>query len=150
MNVLRFVLICLFLFFFKQKTAYEMRISDWSSDVCSSDLDDSTQDNSAQGNGTQGNGASSAVPHGPDPDWIVTGQFSNDLFGGDDANFTHGTRFSALSPDGQVPQFIERAAKWLPLFPDDGSLRITYSLGQEIFTPERIEAREQIGRAHVV
>src|SRR3546814_1975696 len=27
-------------FFFKQKTAYEMRISDWSSDVCSSDLID--------------------------------------------------------------------------------------------------------------
>src|SRR3546814_3967041 len=44
------VLLCVFLyvfvnigsimtgFFFKQKTAYEMRISDWSSDVCSSDL----------------------------------------------------------------------------------------------------------------
>src|SRR3546814_446542 len=31
------VLLCCF-FFFKQKTAYEMRISDWSSDVCSSDL----------------------------------------------------------------------------------------------------------------
>src|SRR3546814_5615539 len=30
----------LFFFFFKQKTAYEMRISDWSSDVCSSDLKD--------------------------------------------------------------------------------------------------------------
>src|SRR3546814_2090093 len=34
--------ICIFsilcFFFFKQKTAYEMRISDWSSDVCSSDL----------------------------------------------------------------------------------------------------------------
>src|SRR3546814_9969188 len=29
--------LCVF-FFFKQKTAYEMRISDWSSDVCSSDL----------------------------------------------------------------------------------------------------------------
>src|SRR3546814_13852184 len=28
----------MFLFFFKQKTAYELRISDWSSDVCSSDL----------------------------------------------------------------------------------------------------------------
>src|SRR3546814_3920198 len=27
------------MFFFKQKTAYEMRISDWSSDVCSSDLE---------------------------------------------------------------------------------------------------------------
>src|SRR3546814_7177048 len=29
---------CVYFFFFKQKTAYEMRISDWSSDVCSSDL----------------------------------------------------------------------------------------------------------------
>src|SRR3546814_4402041 len=37
-----FKLICfrflIVVFFFKQKTAYEMRISDWSSDVCSSDL----------------------------------------------------------------------------------------------------------------
>src|SRR3546814_7722344 len=39
-----FVFICFlafhyfFVFFFKQKTSYEMRISDWSSDVCSSDL----------------------------------------------------------------------------------------------------------------
>src|SRR3546814_6639888 len=32
------VLYCVYFFFFKQKTAYEMRISDWSSDVCSSDL----------------------------------------------------------------------------------------------------------------
>src|SRR3546814_16009489 len=32
-------MICLCFFFFKQKTAYEMRISDWSSDVCSSDLE---------------------------------------------------------------------------------------------------------------
>src|SRR3546814_20429837 len=32
------VVCILFFFFFKQKTAYEMRISDWSSDVCSSDL----------------------------------------------------------------------------------------------------------------
>src|SRR3546814_14602526 len=31
-------LVIMFFFFFKQKTAYEMRISDWSSDVCSSDL----------------------------------------------------------------------------------------------------------------
>src|SRR3546814_4033398 len=32
------VLVCTCFCFFKQKTAYEMRISDWSSDVCSSDL----------------------------------------------------------------------------------------------------------------
>src|SRR3546814_1145861 len=33
-----FLSVFVFFFFFKQKTAYEMRISDWSSDVCSSDL----------------------------------------------------------------------------------------------------------------
>src|SRR3546814_15073348 len=41
-SVTRTAILCnclfVFFFFFKQKTAYEMRISDWSSDVCSSDL----------------------------------------------------------------------------------------------------------------
>src|SRR3546814_1014867 len=37
-----FRLCCYLFFFFKQKTAYEMRISDWSSDVCSSDLPSSS------------------------------------------------------------------------------------------------------------
>src|SRR3546814_10451018 len=32
------LVVSVLVFFFKQKTAYEMRISDWSSDVCSSDL----------------------------------------------------------------------------------------------------------------
>src|SRR3546814_2589889 len=36
--MIMFCVFCVFFFFFKQKTAYEMRISDWSSDVCSSDL----------------------------------------------------------------------------------------------------------------
>src|SRR3546814_9538286 len=40
MLLLRILFLCFIVcfFFFKQKTAYEMRISDWSSDVCSSDL----------------------------------------------------------------------------------------------------------------
>src|SRR3546814_1556741 len=43
-SVFYFMFICLsFFFFFKQKTAYEMRISDWSSDVCSSDLYSATR-----------------------------------------------------------------------------------------------------------
>src|SRR3546814_8792810 len=33
-----YILLCLLFFFFRQKSAYDMRISDWSSDVCSSDL----------------------------------------------------------------------------------------------------------------
>src|SRR3546814_4435715 len=38
------MLVGCFIFVFKQKTAYELRISDWSSDVCSSDLNASTSD----------------------------------------------------------------------------------------------------------
>src|SRR3546814_16962002 len=45
------------LFFFKQKTAYEMRISDWSSDVCSSDLSRSASDRTSP-NGRAGYPAS--------------------------------------------------------------------------------------------
>src|SRR3546814_2204207 len=37
-HILFCVTVIFMFFFFKQKTAYEMRISDWSSDVCSSDL----------------------------------------------------------------------------------------------------------------
>src|SRR3546814_2414454 len=37
-NLMINVFVVVLFFFFKQKTAYEMRISDWSSDVCSSDL----------------------------------------------------------------------------------------------------------------
>src|SRR3546814_7624530 len=37
--MLGWVVLCFVVFFFKQNTADEMRISDWSSDVCSSDLD---------------------------------------------------------------------------------------------------------------
>src|SRR3546814_21008665 len=43
------VLVLSFVFFFKQKTAYEMRISDWSSDVCSSDLQIAIGARSARG-----------------------------------------------------------------------------------------------------
>src|SRR3546814_3860014 len=38
MIIIDYLCVCFLFFFFKQKTAYEMRISDWSSDVCSSDL----------------------------------------------------------------------------------------------------------------
>src|SRR3546814_5349345 len=38
MQILTVVVLEFFFFFFKQKTAYEVRIRDWSSDVCSSDL----------------------------------------------------------------------------------------------------------------
>src|SRR3546814_10577786 len=46
--------ICVFVCFFcKQKTAYEVRISDWSSDVCSSDLRAAADDRAAAGAGAK-------------------------------------------------------------------------------------------------
>src|SRR3546814_6272897 len=43
-----FLIFLVLFFFFKQKTAYEMRISDWSSDVCSSDLSSCENDHCRQ------------------------------------------------------------------------------------------------------
>src|SRR3546814_15891394 len=52
-------------FFFKQKTAYEMRISDWSSDVCSSDLrDPAVADEIQIQNYTINFGPQHPAPHG--------------------------------------------------------------------------------------
>src|SRR3546814_1829613 len=48
-----------YFFFFKQKTAYEMRISDWSSDVCSSDLA-----SARSSSGLRGGHACGAPPEG--------------------------------------------------------------------------------------
>src|SRR3546814_10305240 len=47
------LLFCFCFFFFKQKTAYEMRISDWSSGVCSSDREDAAAPAPAQPGGHQ-------------------------------------------------------------------------------------------------
>src|SRR3546814_6232229 len=58
------VMVCvdiLLFFFFRQKTAYEMRISDWSSDVCSSDLgQDDARQRAARRNGV---GRCAGHPH---------------------------------------------------------------------------------------
>src|SRR3546814_7632244 len=62
------VVISVCFFFFKQKTAYEMRISDWSSDVCSSDLPDEREHRSRQGRrGPIASGLEVAGPELSDP-----------------------------------------------------------------------------------
>src|SRR3546814_4515923 len=58
-------------FFFKQKTAYEMRISDWSSDVCSSDLLDAPLrhlegEHHVGGDGDEGDDGKAPVEHHPE------------------------------------------------------------------------------------
>src|SRR3546814_10752232 len=57
----------MFFFFFKQKTAYEMRISDWSSDVCSSDLGRYPGLAAGLGEGTHAADVGLALGHRDDP-----------------------------------------------------------------------------------
>src|SRR3546814_6140111 len=60
-----------FFFFFKQKTAYEMRISDWSSDVCSSDLACGRGDRGAGTAGGRAHGRGHAGGAGGDQPWLL-------------------------------------------------------------------------------
>src|SRR3546814_18764415 len=68
-------MVFVYFFFFKQKTAYEMRISDWSSDVCSSDL---LLDRAALlGSRLRDRGGAPAAPYraGDEPAQAVGGSF---------------------------------------------------------------------------
>src|SRR3546814_4985339 len=67
-----------FFFFFKQKTAYEMRISDWSSDVCSSDL--LTLDNASVDEGSEGAVVGTLTVVDPDNSESFTYAVSDDRF----------------------------------------------------------------------
>src|SRR3546814_12695821 len=58
--VVLFIVLAYVYFFFKQKTAYEMRISDWSSDVCSSDLRGRAASRRCRKPGCRGRGRKSA------------------------------------------------------------------------------------------
>src|SRR3546814_1579850 len=68
-----------FFFFFKQKTAYEMRISDWSSDVCSSDLADRRRSDIGQLNAVRQTGQDAGQMRGRDG--VV--RVAAELFGGE-------------------------------------------------------------------
>ncbi|CCQ74324.1 lipid A deacylase LpxR family protein [Magnetospira sp. QH-2] len=69
----------------------------------------------------------------------------NDLFGGGtDQHYTHGTRFAWLSPEGDVPPKVEEWANLMPLFAEGGSKRVSYTLGQNIYTPSDIRIAQLI------
>ena len=82
----------------------------------------------------------------PGPAGAFTILFENDILGGfgEDKHYTQGTRFSWLSPEAQVWHWVEAGAQKLPFFPDDAHLRATYSLGQNLYTPEDIKTTELI------
>lgn len=67
--------------------------------------------------------------------------FENDLFYDTDRNYTNGVRASWLSgPDG-TPDWALGAARWFPLFPEGGSVRTSYAVGQNMYTPDDVALR---------
>ncbi len=71
--------------------------------------------------------------------WTFNAMAENDLFGSDtDRHYTHGTRFSLSSPEGGVADWLKDAAGYFPLFSDEGKLRASYALGQNLYTPSDI------------
>jgi len=66
-------------------------------------------------------------------------EYENDLFGGEDRYYTNGVRLTWISPDDRVPAWIRRGAGIVPFFADQGDLKLSYSLGQNIYTPNDIK-----------
>lgn len=73
---------------------------------------------------------------------VFSVQLENDMFQHTDRHYTHGTRFSYLTPEGDIPDGVNAAADAMPLFPTDGRKRASFILGQSIFTPSNITLRD--------
>jgi hypothetical protein len=71
--------------------------------------------------------------------------FENDLFYDTDRNYTNGVRAAWLSGPESTPDWLLRAARWFPLFPKGGTVRTSYALGQNMYTPENIELENPPG-----
>lgn len=64
--------------------------------------------------------------------------FENDLFADTDRNYTNGVAVTWLGGIGQTPDLVLRAARLFPLFPEIGTVRTSYALGQAMYTPSDI------------
>src|SRR3546814_9110141 len=90
----------LLFFFFKQKTAYEMRISDWSSDVCSSDL----AVDHRSGSGRTGEGCGPESGGGRCLRRLLRSCAATEGGGGDGVvRDPHGGRYGSCSGRGNIP-----------------------------------------------
>lgn len=79
--------------------------------------------------------AAGAAETGP----VITAQFENDMFFGDsDRHYTHGSRFAYLTGENEVPDWVLGMGRLMPFYERQPNVRVSYALGQSIFTPEDI------------
>lgn len=62
----------------------------------------------------------------------------NDLFANKDDGYTNGFRMSYLSPEREIPGWIDRVTGFLPFFADEGHKRYGIAVGQSMFSPSDI------------
>lgn len=72
----------------------------------------------------------------PDPDSIITFSLENDLFAGDDDGYTNGVRAAYMSPEDQIPSWLDDSLGTLPFFARNGRKRWHLEIGQSMFAPE--------------
>ncbi len=75
-----------------------------------------------------------------------TFEFENDFFSTTDRHFTHGTKLSYVTAERTplADDPIARAAAYVPFFPDGARTRASYTLGQNMYTPEDISQERLI------
>ncbi len=81
------------------------------------------------------------APLFPDTRGIISATLENDIFAGEDNNYTNGVRFAWFSSEIGVPGWLERSAEKLPFFDPSGNMRYGFALGQNMYTPTNIELR---------
>lgn len=74
----------------------------------------------------------------PDHERIFTLSLENDIFSGEDDNYTNGVRASFLSSEDEIPYWLNNFANKLPFFAEEGRKRWHAEVGQSIFTPSDI------------
>lgn len=64
----------------------------------------------------------------------------NDVVSGVDRDYTNGFRASWVTAADEIPTLLEPFADALPFFPEGGDKRVSYAVGQSMFTPDNISA----------
>lgn len=82
--------------------------------------------------------AEEAPVRSTDSGGILTFALENDLFVGHDDGYTNGVRTSYVSPEADIPLWIENLAGLVPFFPPEGHTRWTMALGQSMFAPDNL------------
>lgn len=68
----------------------------------------------------------------------------NDAFTGTDRGYTNGVRLSYITPEENMPRYVQRASDYLPVINAEGKKRISLAAGQSMYTPGNIAKKEYI------